>query len=232
MSDSMIPEFLPTLSAGAHAPGSGEACVMEYVSLLAGEDWSDHPACTHPALAAMARNVNDRLPDCERHRLVPLIGRLFGTAPSGPERLVLSVRLAVWAAREVLAFTRREDRVVCEAAIVAAEGWCEGTVSAEECGVAAAANSATYAATYATYADAAAAAAKAAADAAAYAAAYAADSAANNTATYATYATYAYAADLVDLLSGFIDEYDRLTGRTNHRHVSDEELRALAEAIR
>ena len=212
MSNSMIPEFLPTLSAGAHAPGSGEACVMEYVSLLAGEDWSDHPACTHPALAAMARNVNDRLPDCERHRLVPLIGRLFGTAPSGPERLVLSVRLAVWAAREVLAFTRREDRVVCEAAIVAAEGWCEGTVSAEECGVAAAA-------------------AKAAADAAAYAAAYAADSAANNTATYATYATYAYAADLVDLLSGFIDEYDRLTGRTEHRHVSDEELRALAEAI-
>ena len=231
MSNSMIPEFLPTLSAGAHDPGSGEACVMEYVSLLAGEDWSDSPACTHPALAAMARNVNDRLPDSERHRLVPLIGRLFGTALSGSERErhVLSVRLAVWAAREVLAFTRREDRVVCEAAIVAAEGWCEGTVSAEECGVAAA--DAANAATYATYADAAAAAAKAAADAAAYAAANAAGYAANNTATYATYATYAYAADLVDLLSGFIDEYDRLTGRTEHRHVSDEELRALAEAI-
>ena len=28
MSDSMIPEFLPTLSAGAHDPGSGEACVI------------------------------------------------------------------------------------------------------------------------------------------------------------------------------------------------------------
>ena len=207
MSDSMIPEFLPTLSVGAHDPGSGEACVMEMVSLLAGEEWSDRPSCTHPALAAMARNVNDRLPDCERHRLVPLIGRLFGTAPSGSERErhVLSVRLAVWAAREVLAFTG-EDRVVCEAAIVAAEGWCEGTVSAEECGVAA-----NYAA------------------AAAYAAAYAATDAADAAAAYA--ADAADAADLVDLLSRFIDEYDRLTGRTEHRHVSDEELRALAEAI-
>lgn len=228
MSDSMIPEFLPTLSAGAHAPGSGEACVMEYVSLLAGEDWSDSPACTHPALAAIARNVNDRLPDCERHRLVPLIGRLFGTAPSGSkrERHVLSVRLAVWAAREVLAFTG-EDRAVCEAAISAAEGWCEGTVSAEECGAA-------YAAANAAARDAANAYA-----AAAYAANAAADAA--NAAADAAYAAYAAAAnaayaaaanaDLVDLLSRLIDEYDRLTGRTEHRHVSDGELRALAEAI-
>lgn len=218
MSNSMIPEFLPTLSAGAHAPGSGKACVMEYVSLLAGEDWSDSPACTQAALAAMARNVNDRLPDCERHRLVPLIGRLFGTAPSGSERErhVLSVRLAVWAAREVSAFTG-EDRAVCEAAISAAEGWCEGTVSAEECGAA-------------YYAANAANAAYAAANAA-YAAAYAANAAARD-AAYAAYAAYAAAnADLVDLLSRLIDEYDRLTGRTEHRHVSDGELRALAEAI-
>lgn len=214
MSD-MIPEFLPTLSAGSHDPRSGEACVMEYVSLLAGEDWSDSPACTHPVLAAMARNVNDRLPDCERHRLVPLIGRLFGTAAKEPESHVLSVRLAVWAAREVLPLVLPQDRSVCEAAISAAEGWCEGTVSAEECGLAhsahsAATHSATHSAAYATFD-----AAYAAFDAAANAAF---DAAAN--------------ADLVDLLSRFIDEFDGLTGRTEHRHVSDGELRALAEAIR
>ncbi len=32
---------------------------MELASYLAGERWSDHPACTHPLLAAVARDVND-----------------------------------------------------------------------------------------------------------------------------------------------------------------------------
>lgn len=74
-----IPESMPTLSAQGHAPNSGKACVMEYVSLLAGEEWSDTPKCTHRALALAAQCVNDSLDDDERHRLVPLIGRLFGT---------------------------------------------------------------------------------------------------------------------------------------------------------
>lgn len=74
-----IPNGMPTLSWGAHAPTEGKACVMEYVSLLAGEQWSDHPECTHPALAAFARHLNDRLEDEHRHVLVPLIGRLLGT---------------------------------------------------------------------------------------------------------------------------------------------------------
>lgn len=79
-----IPDGLPTLSAGAHKPGSGKACVMEYVSLLAGEEWTDTPKCTNPVLARAAQRVNDALDDSERHRLVPLIGRLFGTdAPIG-----------------------------------------------------------------------------------------------------------------------------------------------------
>lgn len=70
---------LPTLSAGAHKPGSGKACVMEYVSLLAGEKWSDKPACTNDRLADVARAVNDCLLNRDRHLLVPLIVRLFGT---------------------------------------------------------------------------------------------------------------------------------------------------------
>lgn len=74
-----IPDSLPTLSKGSHRRDSGRACVMEYVSLLAGEQWSDEPSCTHPLLAAAARVINDNLPDDERHILVPRIGRLFGT---------------------------------------------------------------------------------------------------------------------------------------------------------
>ena len=32
---------------------------MELASYLAGERWSAHPPCTHPLLAALARDVND-----------------------------------------------------------------------------------------------------------------------------------------------------------------------------
>lgn len=53
------PDYLPSLSAGAHDADDGEACVMEYVSLLAGEAWSDRPECTHPLLAHEVRMLND-----------------------------------------------------------------------------------------------------------------------------------------------------------------------------
>ena len=70
---------MPTLSAGGHGQGEGKACVMEYVALLAGEAWTDEPKCTHPTLANVARFLNDRLLDEDRHLLVPMIVRLFGT---------------------------------------------------------------------------------------------------------------------------------------------------------
>jgi hypothetical protein len=82
-----IPEFLPTLAAGAHSEGEGQACVMEYVSILAGEKFSDSPSCTDPVLAAAARSVNDWMTDEGRHMLVPLIGRLFGTAERGSDKV-------------------------------------------------------------------------------------------------------------------------------------------------
>lgn len=75
----MIPEAMPVISSGGHDDPSQGACVMEYVSLLAGEDWSDRPSCTDPVLAEAARVINDRCDDYQRHRLVPMIGRLMGT---------------------------------------------------------------------------------------------------------------------------------------------------------
>jgi hypothetical protein len=74
-----VPEGLPRLSQGSHGPGEGRACVMELVSVLAGETWSDHPKCVHPLLAEAAILVNDRLRDQDRHLLVPHIGRFFST---------------------------------------------------------------------------------------------------------------------------------------------------------
>lgn len=57
---------------------------MEYVSYLAGERFSDHPSCTHPLLASLARNVNDHLSDPARQRIVPLIHRVVGLAGDHP----------------------------------------------------------------------------------------------------------------------------------------------------
>jgi hypothetical protein len=45
-----LPELVPVLSRGKHRSAGQGACFMELVSLLAGEQWSDHPACTHSLL--------------------------------------------------------------------------------------------------------------------------------------------------------------------------------------
>jgi hypothetical protein len=52
---------------------------MEYVSVLAGVPFTDHPKCTHPALAALARLVNDSIVDEEiRRGLARLAPDLIG----------------------------------------------------------------------------------------------------------------------------------------------------------
>lgn len=115
-----VPDALPTLSAGSHDADRGEACVMEYVSLLAGEEWSDRPECTHPMLAHEARTTNDLLRDSDRARLVPLIGRLFGTTEDSPE---LRARLRLAQARQVVALLEPDARSRVVGAIEEAEAW-------------------------------------------------------------------------------------------------------------
>src|SRR5687768_17799870 len=79
-----LPDMLPVLSRGKHRNPRKGACFMEFASYLAGERWSDHPACTHPLLAALARDVNDLTSDRERDRLMPLIHRVVGLAGTDP----------------------------------------------------------------------------------------------------------------------------------------------------
>lgn len=70
---------------------------MEFASYLAGEKWSDHPACTHPSLAALARLVNDWTSDTNRSRLATLVPSVIGlTSPTPDERieLMIAVRAA------------------------------------------------------------------------------------------------------------------------------------------
>ena len=76
---------LPPLSAGAHKCVEQGACVMEAVAYVAGEPWSDTPACACPVLGAFMRDWNDDLPEADRDRLLrPLVRRLVGSR-STPE---------------------------------------------------------------------------------------------------------------------------------------------------
>lgn len=69
---STTPDYLPMLSRGGHRSPTEGACLMEYVSQLAGEGFSDQPRCTDPVLAAVARQVNDHTSDAARPRLAAL----------------------------------------------------------------------------------------------------------------------------------------------------------------
>lgn len=78
------PDQLPMLARGRHRNPRKGACFMELASYLAGERWSDHPACTHPLLAGLARAVNDASSDEARPRLARLIPSVIGLTSDDP----------------------------------------------------------------------------------------------------------------------------------------------------
>jgi hypothetical protein len=99
------PDIMPILSPGRHRSPRHGACFMEFASYLAGERWSDHPACTHGTLAHLARMVNDRTSEAGRARLVPLIPTVIGLTSDDP---LLDVLLAVRAAHAALPIAAEE----------------------------------------------------------------------------------------------------------------------------
>ncbi|MCU1634911.1 MAG: hypothetical protein JWQ68_150 [Cryobacterium sp.] len=98
-------DIVPVLSAGKHRNPSKGACFMEFASYLAGEKWSDHPACTHAALAHLARMVNDCSTNEGRSRLAPLIPSVIGLTTDDPR---LDAIIAVRAASAALAVAAEE----------------------------------------------------------------------------------------------------------------------------
>jgi hypothetical protein len=112
------PDFLPVLSRGKHRTPRKGACFMEFASFLAGERWSDHPRCTHPLLAALARAVNDNSSDEARQRLVGLIPDVIGLTGSD---LGIDVRIALRAARAALPVVAAEEQRVMAVAVLTCE---------------------------------------------------------------------------------------------------------------
>lgn len=200
------------LAVGSHQAGSGQGCAMNVVSWESGDTTiTDMPACADRVLARIAQRVNDMIcthrdgdllcPSCSV-LVLDLAHRTVGTGTVALTEMELRrvwVRIAADQARQV-AHLNPDPRVM--AAIKAAEGWCDGTVTAEQCRQAAyaaynaanAANAAYANAAYANYA--------------AYAA-YA----------DAAYAAYAYAAyadadadDQLKLAHRAIDVFEQHTG--------------------
>ncbi len=82
-----IPENF-IIKYGSHSAPDGSldashgACVMELVSYLANEPWSDHPECACPVITEFAIRINDRIPtDAMRTEILDeaLVRGIIGT---------------------------------------------------------------------------------------------------------------------------------------------------------
>jgi hypothetical protein len=107
-----VPEGVPVLSRGKHRNPRRGACFMEFASWLAGEKFSDHPSCTHPLLATVARGVNDNLTDSGRQRIVPLISEVVGLNGDDHAVDVTITVLAATKAFPVAAFDQQKGLAV------------------------------------------------------------------------------------------------------------------------
>jgi hypothetical protein len=116
--DVRLPDLLPMLSQGKHRNPRKGACFMEMASFLAGERWSDHPACTHPLLAAVARLVNDNMSDAGRQRLAELIPSVIGLTSNDPH---VDARIALRCATMALPVVAAERQRVMAVSLLACD---------------------------------------------------------------------------------------------------------------
>ena len=113
-----VPDVLPVLSRGKHRSPKKGACFMEMASYLAGERWSDSPACTHPLLAAVARAVNDHVSDTGRLAIAPLIPSVIGLTTDDAR---LDAELALVCARAALPVAALERQRALAVGVLNAE---------------------------------------------------------------------------------------------------------------
>ncbi|QNE22471.1 hypothetical protein F1D05_36935 [Kribbella qitaiheensis] len=109
---------VPVLSRGKHRNPRKGACFMEFASYLAGEPWSDHPACTNALLAGVARDVNDCTTDAGRTRLAPLIPSVIGLTPDDPH---VVPRIAAVCIQQALPVVSQERQYILAVALLVGE---------------------------------------------------------------------------------------------------------------
>jgi hypothetical protein len=112
-----VPDDFPVLSRGRHRNPRRGACFMEMASVLAGERWSDHPRCTHPLLAELARMVNDCTSDAGRSELAAHVPSVIGVVGTDPR---VDVWIALRCAQAALPVASAERQATLAVAILAA----------------------------------------------------------------------------------------------------------------
>ena len=88
-----------TLTKGGHGSLSDGACIMEAVSLIAGEPWGDHPECVSPTIGAFLRSWNDGLDDEPRQRLKPYATKVVGTNTGPADEQIRGALAMDWLVR-------------------------------------------------------------------------------------------------------------------------------------
>lgn len=85
------------LSKGRHSSPESGACVMELASMLAGEQFTDHPRSVSRVIGAFLRCYNDMLDDTRRQDLYAYAAKVVGSASSPAVEYARTTRLAHWA---------------------------------------------------------------------------------------------------------------------------------------
>ena len=67
------------LKSGSHKSFKEGACILELVSYIANEPWSDHPQCACPVLTRFAIRYNDRVDDKQRQKMKEIIPLLLNS---------------------------------------------------------------------------------------------------------------------------------------------------------
>jgi hypothetical protein len=89
------------LIRGRHSTPERGACVMELSSMLAGEPFTDRPACVCPVLAEFLRTYNDEIDDRRRQDLYAYASLAVGTnGGHSAERLRANMCLRWWTERD------------------------------------------------------------------------------------------------------------------------------------
>ena len=84
-----------TLTAGVHVDHDG-MCVMEAVSYVAGEPWTDSPQCVSEVISTFLRKWNDDMECDDRQMLKQLIPVVIGTAGSDAEENRRRQMISTW----------------------------------------------------------------------------------------------------------------------------------------
>src|SRR5947209_9039625 len=84
------------LTKGKHISPEDGVCVMELASMLAGEPFSDHPACACPVIGSFLRAYNDSLDDTRRQDLYEYAATIVGTRSTSAIQRERAARLAAW----------------------------------------------------------------------------------------------------------------------------------------